>query len=206
MEVKRFKIAVFLCLALFLLPTFAFADEFSHLRAYRGDSVQSIPNNAYTKIQLNKENFDTQNEFDPVTNYRFTAKKAGYYQVNASFRWQTIPDGAFYVIAFFKNGALVSSASFRAGSGGWNSAVLSDLIYFAVDDYLELYVFQNTGTSKDIDLGSGVTFLSISSLPLTFSNSDLTDTNAILDQLVLVLTIGFSMFLFLTIIGVLWKR
>jgi hypothetical protein len=38
----------------------------------------------YTKIQLNTENFDTNNNFDSTTNYRFTPTVAGYYQISGA--------------------------------------------------------------------------------------------------------------------------
>jgi hypothetical protein len=55
----------------------------SKMRVTKNDA-QTIPTVTDTKIQYDDEVFDTLNEYDNVTNYRFTAKNAGYYDVKAS--------------------------------------------------------------------------------------------------------------------------
>lgn len=52
----------------------------SACRAYRASS-QTIPYNSLTKIQFDTEHYDILGEFDKDTNHRFTALKAGIYQV-----------------------------------------------------------------------------------------------------------------------------
>ena len=49
-------------------------------------STQSISSGTYTKLQFNTKNYDTNNNFDATTNYRFTPTVAGYYQINFSNR------------------------------------------------------------------------------------------------------------------------
>ena len=55
----------------------------SGFRATRG-TAQSIPTGAQTKIQYDTEEYDIQGEYDNVTNFRFTATKAGIYAISAS--------------------------------------------------------------------------------------------------------------------------
>ena len=52
--------------------------------AYRTATQTGIASATFTKIQLNVELFDTNSNYDNVTNYRFTPTVAGYYQVNFS--------------------------------------------------------------------------------------------------------------------------
>lgn len=53
--------------------------------AYRG-TPQSVTTGQYTKIQINTEEFDTDNAFDSGTNYRFTPQVAGYYTTRSTPR------------------------------------------------------------------------------------------------------------------------
>ena len=58
-------------------------------------SGQTISNATHTKIQYNTEEWDTNNNYDNATNYRFTPTVAGYYQINAGFRCDTGSAEAF---------------------------------------------------------------------------------------------------------------
>jgi len=65
---------------------------------------QSISSSTYTKCNLDTEVFDTNSNFDSTTNYRFTPTIAGYYQINATMRFE----GSGMVnntVAIFKNGS-----------------------------------------------------------------------------------------------------
>ena len=44
-------------------------------------TATAIANGTMTKVPLNTEIFDTNNNFDAASNYRFTPTVAGYYQV-----------------------------------------------------------------------------------------------------------------------------
>jgi hypothetical protein len=136
----------------------------SRARAYLSAN-QSVPTGAFTKILLNAENYDEQGEFDNVTNYRFTAKKAGYYQVNACAVLNLSVDTARLIAFIYKNGAMVARADSQMSvANTYVSANVSDVIYLAADDYLELYVWHNCGSNRDIYGGSAYTFLSIHKL------------------------------------------
>jgi hypothetical protein len=55
----------------------------------------------WSKIQLNVEDWDTNNNFDSTTNYRFTPTVAGYYQINAHLIATGSPGECY--IAIYKN-------------------------------------------------------------------------------------------------------
>ena len=63
-----------------------------------------------TKLQLNTELFDTNNNFDSTTNYRFTPTVAGYYQVNAQVL--TPSNANLSQVVIFKNGVQYAQATF----------------------------------------------------------------------------------------------
>jgi hypothetical protein len=123
---------------------------------------QSIPNETFQKVALNTEDFDTLNEFDPVTNYRFTATKAGYYQVNASaFFYSTPAAGKYYDILIFKNGGSFARGRQVSPSTVGLTANASAVINLAVGDYIELYVYHNTGVAVLLYCDSALTQMSI---------------------------------------------
>lgn len=101
----------------------------------------SIPNNVYTKVLYQTEEYDTNNNYDNTTS-RFQPTVAGYYQVN----WSTgVTTQAEKFTALYKNGSF-----YRAGSDsiGWWSAG-SALVYMnGTTDYLEVYFYQTTGSTQ----------------------------------------------------------
>jgi hypothetical protein len=106
---------------------------------------QTITNNVATKIQFNTENFDTNSNYDPTTNYRFTPTVAGYYQLNLSV-CLTVTDGRqyFYQPAIYKNGSSTVSAQtgWLANAGGRANVYVNSIISMnGSSDYLEFYIY-----------------------------------------------------------------
>ncbi len=101
-------------------------------------SNQSLTAGTRTKIIFNSEVFDTNNNYDPSTNYRFTPTVAGYYQVNAFICWGGFAStqGNIYL---YKNGSSYGE-TFTPGSGyGYNNSI-SMLVYLnGSSDYIEIY-------------------------------------------------------------------
>jgi hypothetical protein len=114
----------------------------------RTGSNQTITANTFTKVQLNTEEFDTNNCFDSTTNYRFTPTVAGYYQINGAINSESSSGTITRCIAtVYKNGS-----EFKRGSDNNVSAtfisVVNSLIYFnGTTDYVELYAFISATTA-----------------------------------------------------------
>ena len=53
----------------------------SKAHAFRDGTAQTIPSGSFTKVEWDVKEYDGLNEFDIVTNHRFTATDAGYYMV-----------------------------------------------------------------------------------------------------------------------------
>jgi len=133
----------------------------SKARAYR-NANQSIAADTWTKIALNTETFDINSEFDTAVNYRFTAKEKGYYLVCGSLQYQNVAVDKPIHIGFYKNGALYSNVrGFTATVGEDMGISLSDIIYLAVGNYVELYTYHYMGVNKNVMPGQDTTFLSI---------------------------------------------
>jgi hypothetical protein len=106
--------------------------------AYGG--AQILTTAVATKIANNTEVFDTNNNFDSITNYRFTPTVPGYYQVTAAVRDSTGATVGALNISIYKNGSAYSSAQFVNSNQGI-SAIVTSLIYMnGSTDYVEQYV------------------------------------------------------------------
>jgi hypothetical protein len=124
---------------------------------------QSVTTATWTKVALDTEEFDTNTNFDNVTNYRFTRTVSGYYQISGAVSASgTANTQTACTCAIYKNGTI-----YKQGSG-WNSnsavtatmaASVSALIFFdGSTDYVELYGF-NTQTSPVFVGGISQTYL-----------------------------------------------
>ena len=129
-------------------------------------SSQTISDVTETKIQFNVEDFDSDNAFDSTTNYRFTVptgeggKYCIYYAVNVYDYPATIYQ---YQPILKKNGNIVNesgswdgTSSSPVGSYGYsyNNQIILTLV---ATDYLELFVYINTGDSGTGTVSSGST-------------------------------------------------
>jgi len=121
--------------------------------AYRNTSSQSITQNTWTKVELNAELFDTDNCYDPTTNYRFTPNKAGYYQVTARLNLTSDTATSVVQLEIRKNGS--AYACLYRLSGQSNTAVGiggSTLVYLnGTTDYIELYLNMAAATTRNIN-------------------------------------------------------
>ena len=112
-------------------------------------STQYITASTWTKIRLNTEILDTNNAYDPTTNYRFTVPsgQAGKYYISLDYVVQTDSNNLTYNISgIYKNGVIfkrtdmnsnsTSNAQFRRFS--LNSNIIADL---SVGDYIEAFAY-----------------------------------------------------------------
>jgi len=145
------------------VATTAYSDNKtkSFARAYLATSTQTISTGTETKVLLNTETFDNLGEFDSTTNNRFTATTAGYYSVSGSVRYVNISTGYRYYCQFAKNGVVCSSSGISGSSTAGITIPISDLIYLNINDYLELYTYQDTGSDATVKPDATSTFLSI---------------------------------------------
>lgn len=127
----------------------------SRARAQKTTAAQNIPDATWTKIELTDEDYDEQNEFDPTTNYRFTAKTAGYYFVAGNVTYSEIADGKKYITAIKKNTTIIALGRGIAGGTGTCGSSASTCIYLAINDYLELWTYQDSGAAKDTLVNDG---------------------------------------------------
>ena len=113
-----------------------------------GTTNQNITNITWTKLVFALEQFDTANCFDSTTNYRFTPNVAGYYQIQGSVYLQGGASGQL-AARIYKNGSGFVAGNFTPASTADIGSFAAGLIYMnGTTDYVELYVFQNSGSTR----------------------------------------------------------
>jgi hypothetical protein len=110
------------------------------------NSATSCLTSTYTKVAFQVENFDTNNNFDSTTNYRFTPTVAGYYQINAAVA--SVLTATIIQIALYKNSSIYNIGSQIPSTTNGIQVTLSSLVYMnGSTDYLEIYFLQNSGVT-----------------------------------------------------------
>ena len=109
---------------------------------------QSIGTGSWTKVTIDSEDLDTDGKF---TSNKFTPTVAGWYLIRVFCRFDSGNDMTDCIVGIYKNGSLISKHT--EGSIEVQSKLLSQLVYLDSDDYVEMYVKQNTGGSININGG-----------------------------------------------------
>jgi hypothetical protein len=119
-------------------------------------STQSISAATNTKIQYQTEEWDTNNNFDNTTNYRFTPTVAGYYQISGSINFQSAPT-SISLLSIYKNGSEFKRCfQTNASIYGING---SAVVYCnGSTDYIELYCYQSGGGAINTSVGNALTY------------------------------------------------
>ena len=119
-------------------------------------NAQSITNGSWTKINYENEEFDTNSNF---ASSRFTPTVAGYYQVSSGLYFG-FTSGA-NVAAVYKNGAEFKRGCMNSGGTGGTGCAVSALIHCnGSSDYLEIYVYQSSGSTQSSGGSSAIQWFS----------------------------------------------
>ena len=128
------------------------------------NAAQSFSNSVVTKAIFNTEVFDTNNNFDSTTNYRFTPTVAGYYSISGVITMNNASAGQGSYTLIAKNGTIIASSSAGAvASVSYSGPQVTTLVYMnGTTDYVELYGDMIGATQNSIPTifatGDGVRF------------------------------------------------
>ena len=116
---------------------------------------QNISTGSFTKISIDSELWDTATAYDNSTNYRFTVPTggAGRYSVHAGMEITGINGDKFAQISIRKNGSSLPGSTHRDISPYSSpnlKVTMSSLINCSDGDYLEMWVYHNTGETESI--------------------------------------------------------
>jgi len=118
------------------------------------DFVHNV-NNTFLKVPFATEDYDTNSAYDSTTNYRFTVPsgQAGKYFINSSLR---ATYNCALNIAIYKNGSLTYVSDAGTNGSATVSPQITTTMNLSVNDYIEIYAFQQSGGSLTFDNNSGV--------------------------------------------------
>ena len=118
----------------------------------------SVSNDTATKVPYNTEDWDTASCYN-TTNYRFTPNVAGYYQVNAAL-FIAPPDAVTsgYILILYKNGAEYKQLDRDQFEIYFNQIASGSAIVYlnGTTDYIEIFIYQNSGGTRTLGSASGV--------------------------------------------------
>jgi len=111
---------------------------------------QAIPNATVTKLTFAGVTYDTGNMFNAANPTRITVPIAGIYNVTAAVKWRA-GAGQHRFATIRKNGVAhdeaISQVAPVLASGQFTSQVVAGQLKLAAGDFLELFVFQDSGAS-----------------------------------------------------------
>jgi hypothetical protein len=114
-----------------------------------------------TQFRFDSELYDIGADFDPVTNWRFTAPIAGYYLITAQVQIGGCAAGDSLSLSIKKNGSstkVLSSVEVYKGVGTIQTK-LAGVVYLAAGDYLTMYYF--AAAARAVNLNNYLTFMQI---------------------------------------------
>jgi hypothetical protein len=118
-------------------------------------AAQVIPTGSSRKITMNQEHFDHGNDFDTVTNYRFTAPEYGRYVITLSLLYG--PTGAFAGLDYHQcqihlNGSPINYGRMNPNYTGahYPQVKLSVTIELDENDYIEFFAHQTSGANQTV--------------------------------------------------------
>jgi hypothetical protein len=112
----------------------------------------------FTKMPFSSKVFDTNNNYDATTNYRFLPTVAGYYWIKVQY-FLGVSTGRT-VASIYKNGGDVcQTLVLSSNTNGGISVVSQGLISFnGTTDYVEAYGYQESAGTGAINTNAGLTF------------------------------------------------
>jgi hypothetical protein len=125
-------------------------------------STQAIATGAFTKVNFNSVNWDTNAGAYSAVNMRWVPTVPGFYQVSAGVRTPTTAAATgFSQIAIFKNGAVYRTGNTVPNSvtnpGETTVSAIIDILA-AGTDFIEIYLYQNSGSSMTVPGGTTSTY------------------------------------------------
>jgi len=113
------------------------------------DGDQEIANITATLLEFESVNFDAGGDFDSDS-HRFVAPEDGYYFFNAYARVDINTADKYAWLAIRKNASNMALTFANSSSTSDISPEVACLLYLEVDDYVDVTIYQNTGSARDV--------------------------------------------------------
>ena len=133
--------------------------------AYQSSAQSGISTSTWTKVNLQSTNWDTASGFNTGTS-TYTCQAQGYYQVNGAVN--TSAAASFgtneFVAAIYQNGSSVLQGDDLSLTPQYSSIGVSGVVHCNVNDTVNLYVFQASGSNAALNASSYWTRMDITFL------------------------------------------
>jgi hypothetical protein len=130
--------------------------------ARRGTNQDSVSNDTSTKVQFNTEDFDTGNEYDNSTNYRFVPANGNTYLIHAQIQFAASSNTILQEARtkLYKNGSEILEMRNDGYTTNFNKTApsLSRVVTGNGSDYYEIYGRGYLSSSGTIKFGGGSFF------------------------------------------------
>lgn len=119
----------------------------------------SLSNGAFTKVQCDTEEWDSEGDYDNATNYRHTPSVAGKWLYIGMCDVAAASSGSRYE-AIYKNGSIArdGTQAYHPSTGNAHGPVVALLDMNGSGDYAEFFVRQDTGSSRTATTGADQTY------------------------------------------------
>lgn len=131
-------------------------------RIYRGTTDQAISDSANTLMAWTHTTHDiTALHSVSVNNSRITIPSGydGTYRIHAQIRWEADATG-LRTVRLLKNGSTIAEVTHDAETAVTVMSI-ADTQTLVAGDYIEVQVYQDSGGSLDVLLGSALTYFNI---------------------------------------------
>jgi len=116
------------------------------------NAVIAVANNSNVTLTFNKERWDTDTIHDTSTNTgRLTCKTAGIYHIYGSVQFEANATGNRYLIIRLNGSTVIASLGHTEVAAAVEDMSISTEYSLAVNDYVELVVYQNSGGALKVN-------------------------------------------------------
>jgi len=130
---------------------------------YLNSGAQTILTSTFTRISLEAESWDNDDEMDTST-YRYTATTAGKYFVLGQIYYLEANASSYCQALIYVNGTLTSnSAPVQAANADFVNQCCA-FLNLSANDYVELYGYQTSGGNESIANGATKTYMSVAKI------------------------------------------
>lgn len=120
------------------------------------NATQTVTSGSFQKVTFQTEVYDLCGKFASST---WTPQTIGTYQIDAGVRFTTSVDQTRLVLAIYVRGSAVKSVAINcSGTGEQSIAISAQVDTQLINDAIELYVRQDSGSDKTVSAGSTETW------------------------------------------------
>lgn len=121
--------------------------------AYKSGGNQATTAGVATKISFQTERFDSNNNYDNVTNFRYTVPVTGFYFMNTIVQTLNGTSSTDSNLSIYKNGSLLRKGG-NLKNGVYPQHQVVGIFSLTAGDYLEVF-FVNITANDSIESGTG---------------------------------------------------